>query len=53
MLLMGLLSSERASFCLNIAKTQIEIRLIAKPLQLTIFQLFQRTILNFNGTAMK
>jgi len=31
---------------------QIEIRLIEKTLQLTKFQIFQRTILDFNGTAM-
>ena len=32
---------------------QIEIRLIEKSLQLTKFQIFQRTLLDFNGTAMK
>ena len=31
---------------------QIEIRLIEKRLQLTKFQTFQRTLLDFNGTAM-
>ncbi len=31
---------------------QIEIRLIEKSLQLTKFQIFQRTLLDFNGTAM-
>ena len=31
---------------------QIEIRLIEKRLQLTKFQIFQRTLLDFNGTAM-
>jgi len=31
---------------------QFEIRLIEKPLQLTKFQIFQRTILEFNGTVM-
>jgi len=31
---------------------QIEIRLIKKPLQLTKFQIFQRTLLEFNGTVM-
>lgn len=32
---------------------QIEIRLIKKPLQLTKFQTFQRTFLDFYGTVMK
>jgi hypothetical protein len=32
---------------------QIEIRLIEKRLQLTKFQIFQRTSLDFNGTVMK
>lgn len=32
---------------------QIEIRLIRNRLQLTKFQIFQRTLLDFNGTAMK
>jgi hypothetical protein len=31
---------------------QIEIRLIEKRLQLTKFQIFQRTSLDFNGTVM-
>lgn len=31
---------------------QIEIRLIEKRLQLTKFQIFQRTIIEFNGTVM-
>ena len=31
---------------------QIEIRLIENRLQLTKFQYFQRTLLDFNGTAM-
>ncbi len=31
---------------------QIEIRLIEKHLQLTKFQYFQRTLLEFNGTVM-
>ena len=31
---------------------QIEIRLIRNRLQLTKFQIFQRTLLDFNGTAM-
>ena len=31
---------------------QIEIRLIEKNLQLTKFQIFQRTLLDFNGTVM-
>ena len=31
---------------------QIEIRLIEKKLQLTKFQIFQRTLLDFNGTVM-
>ena len=30
----------------------IQIRLIENPIQLTKFQIFQRTILDFNGTAM-
>lgn len=32
---------------------QIEIRLIEKSLQLTKLQILQRTLLDFNGTAMK
>ena len=31
---------------------QIEIRLIEKSLQLTKLQILQRTLLDFNGTAM-
>ena len=31
---------------------RIQIRLIGNRLQLTKFQIFQRTILDFNGTAM-
>ncbi|NLB18139.1 MAG: hypothetical protein GX825_05275 [Syntrophomonadaceae bacterium] len=31
---------------------RIQIRLIENHLQLTKFQIFQRAILNFNGTAM-
>ena len=31
---------------------QIEIRIIEKNLQLTKFQIFQRTLLDFNGTVM-
>ena len=35
--------------CLTVANMQFEIRLIQKPLQLTIFQTFQRTILDLMG----
>jgi len=31
---------------------RIQIRLIGNRLQLTKFQIFKRTILDFNGTAM-
>ena len=37
---------------IRIAKMRIQIRLIENRLQLTKFQIFQRTILDFNGTAM-
>jgi hypothetical protein len=40
-------------FSLRITNMQIEIRLIEKRLQLTKFQIFQRTSLDFNGTVMK
>jgi len=30
----------------------IQIRLIESPMQLTKFQIFQRTLLDFNGTTM-
>jgi len=39
-------------FFSGIAKMQIEIRLIEMHLQLTKFQILQRTLLDFNGTAM-
>jgi hypothetical protein len=39
-------------FSLRITNMQIEIRLIEKRLQLTKFQIFQRTSLDFNGTVM-
>ena len=35
------------------AKLNIEIKKKKKPLELTKFQIFQRTSLDFNGTVMK
>jgi len=34
------------------AKLKIEIVALEKPLQLTKFQIFQKTLLDFNGTVM-
>ena len=38
--------------CFMIAKMQIEIRLIENSMQHAKFQIFQRTLLDFNGTVM-
>ncbi|MCW1735389.1 hypothetical protein, partial [Anaerorudis cellulosivorans] len=38
---------------IRITKMRIQIRLIENCIQLTKFQIFQRAIVDFNGTAMK
>ena len=46
------ISRYSCSRILKAAKLEIEIVALKKPSQLTKFQIFQRTLLDFNGTVM-